>query len=75
MSEITMDQLNEVSGGSSQIRCFQYRVQRGDCLSVLAMRYNTTVDMIMQVNNSTPGYKIENRNLIHEGQIILIPVA
>lgn len=45
-----------------------YKVKRGDTLSDIARRYNTTVDKIMAVNSN-----IKNRNLIYTGQTIKIP--
>lgn len=47
---------------------FTYVVQRGDTLSSIAYRFNTTVYAIIQVNP-----QITNPNLIYPGQVILIP--
>ena len=44
----------------------EYRVQKGDTLWAISLRYGTTVDKLVQVNN------IQNRNLIYPGQILLI---
>ncbi|WIA28739.1 hypothetical protein OEZ86_011273 [Tetradesmus obliquus] len=47
--------------------CQKYTVERGDTLVQLAKVYNTTIGLILQKN---PG--ISNRNLIREGQALLI---
>ena len=47
-----------------------YVVQRGDTLSKIAIRFNTTVTAIMQVNP-----QITNPNLIYAGQVIMIPAG
>lgn len=44
-----------------------YVVQRGDTLASIARRYNTTIGVLMQLNN------IVNPNLIYVGQQLLIP--
>ena len=44
-----------------------YTVQRGDTLSQIARRYNTTVDAIVAAN------RIANPNLIHVGNRFVIP--
>ncbi len=46
---------------------FAYRVQRGDTLSRLAVRFRTTVTAIARCNGIT------NVNLIRVGQVLLIP--
>ncbi len=46
-----------------------YTVQRGDTLSSIARRYNTTVEAILRANN------IANPNYIYVGQRLLIPKA
>jgi murein DD-endopeptidase MepM/ murein hydrolase activator NlpD len=46
-----------------------YVVQRGDTLSLIARRYDTTVQAIAELNS------IVNPNLIHVGQRLLIPSA
>lgn len=47
-----------------------YVVQRGDTLSRIAIRFNTTVAAIMQLNP-----QITNPNLIFAGQVLLIPAG
>lgn len=46
-----------------------YTVKKGDTLSTIAKKYNTTVEAIMQANPS-----IKDPNKIYVGQSILIPV-
>lgn len=47
----------------------EYTVQRGDTLSAIAKRYNTTVDELVRLNNIT------NPNLIITGQKLKIPTG
>ena len=49
--------------------CFVYIIKKGDCLSILAQRYHTTVATLQSINN------ISNPNLIYEGHKLLIPYA
>lgn len=68
MAEIINDvELTEVSGGTYVGKVFKYTIRRGDCLSVLAERYHTTVATLVELNN------IPNPNLIYEGHTLLIP--
>lgn len=46
-----------------------YTVQAGDTLSIIASRFQTTVYALMEANN------LLNPNIIHRGQILIIPVA
>ena len=74
MSEIINEaELNEVSGGAvkvvpAPVECIKYSVKWGDCLSVLAERYGTTVSAIMAVNPA-----ITNPDKIYANQVIYIP--
>lgn len=54
-------------GGGYQGPCFVYVIKKGDCLSVIAQRYGTTVATLCQLNN------ISNPNLIYTGNKLLIP--
>lgn len=44
-----------------------YTVQRGDTLTAIAAKFNTTVDKLVLLN------RIKNKNIIHTGQVFLIP--
>ncbi|MBR1654619.1 MAG: LysM peptidoglycan-binding domain-containing protein [Clostridia bacterium] len=44
----------------------KYRVSKGDTLSRIALKYGTTVNRIVQIND------IKNPNLIYIGQILRI---
>lgn len=66
-TEVTDEELSQVSGGSYDESCFIYVIKKGDCLSVLAQRYGTTVPILVALNN------IKNPNLIDEGNTLLIP--
>lgn len=64
---LSENDLATVTGGDGVLPCFVYILKRGDCLSVLAQRYGTTVKDLCELNN------ISNPNLIYEGNKILIP--
>lgn len=66
MSTINDSELVNVGGGYVG-PCFVYIIQKGDCLSVLAERYHTTVRTLCQLNN------IQNPDLIYAGHKLLIP--
>lgn len=61
--------LQEVNGGASVYSgpCFVYVIKKGDCLSVLAQKYGTTVRVLQDLNN------IKNPDLIYAGNKLLIP--
>ena len=61
------NELNKVDGGAYQGPCFVYIIQKGDCLSVLAQRYHTTVKTLCEINN------ISNPDRIYAGHKLLIP--
>ena len=46
-----------------------YTVKKGDTLSAIAKKYNTTVNSLAKLNN------IKNTNLIHVGQVLIISGA
>jgi LysM repeat protein len=52
-----------------QVETITYVVRPGDTLTWIAVRYNTTVNAIVELNN------IRNPNLIYPGQRLLIPVG
>ena len=45
----------------------KHTVRRGDTLSVIARKYGVTVDSIVKAN------KIKNKNVIHTGDVLVIP--
>lgn len=67
MQQIKDDELNNVNGGTYTGACFPYVVKKGDCLSVIAQRYHTTVDTLCAINH------IIDRNMIYAGHTLLIP--
>ena len=70
MEELLNDQeLEQVNGGSLYSGpVFRYTIQRGECLSVIAQRYHTTVAVLMALNPY-----ITNPNKIYEGKTLLVP--
>ncbi len=62
-------ELTDVTGGAYVGPCIQYTVVKGDTLSKIARRYGTTVQILVDLNH------IKNRNLIHVGQVLLIPAS
>ena len=68
MAEINVNELNEVAGGANG-NYIRYTVKSGDCLSVLAVQYHTTVAELVKINN------IKNPDLIRVGQVLLIPTG
>ena len=61
--------LERSSGHMEQVPDISYRVQRGDNLSAIAQRHNTSVRTLMAMNN------LRSRHRIRAGQIIQIPTA
>ena len=61
------NEVTSVSGGAYSGPVFVYIIQPGDCLSVLAQRYGTTVSVLCELNN------IKNPDLIYAGNKLLIP--
>ena len=61
------DELQYVAGGINSASCFAYTIKRGDCLSVIAHRYGTTVKTLCELNN------IKNPDLIDGIDTLLIP--
>lgn len=61
------NEVKSVNGGAYNGPCFIYVIKPGDCLSVLAQRYHTTVKILCELNN------ISNPNLIYAGNKLLIP--
>ena len=67
VQSLNENEVQSVSGGAYQGPCFVYIIKRGDCLSVLAQRYGTTVATLCEINN------ISNPDRIYEGHKLLIP--
>ena len=55
------------SGGQGSY--FLYRVQKGDTLSEIALRHNTTIEILVDLN------QIADPNRIYPGEILKIPRA
>ncbi|MEP0762536.1 MAG: LysM peptidoglycan-binding domain-containing protein [Chloroflexota bacterium] len=63
-------QVPDGSGGTGGVPTYgTYTVVRGDTLSTIAARFNTTVAALAQLNN------ILNPNLIYAGQVLRVPGA
>ncbi len=60
-------ELNEVAGGGAYGPYFVYTVVWGDTLSGIALRFHTTVNTLVKLNN------IANPDRIKVGQTLLIP--
>ena len=45
----------------------EYVIKKGDTLSSIALKFNTTVDVLVKLNN------IANKDLIYEGDLLLLP--
>lgn len=67
MSELSCNELNEVSGGAATTYK-RYTVKKGDTLSQLAYKNGTTVAELQRINN------IANPDIIKVDQVLLIPV-
>ena len=65
---LSADQLGEVSGGSAEQKYIRYKIVHGDTLPHIARVYHTTVDELVRINH------IKDKNKIHVGDTILIPV-
>ena len=66
VQKLEENEIEQVNGGYSGA-CFVYVIKKGDCLSVLAQRYGTTVATLCEINN------IKNPDLIYAGHKLLIP--
>ena len=61
-------EITEVNGGKGYSGpCFVYQLKKGDCLSVIAQKYGTTVATLTSLNN------IPDANIVREGHKLLIP--
>ena len=60
-------ELENVAGGAAYYSNNYYTIKRGDTLSALARKFNTTISSLMALNPH-----IKNPNLIYEGDTIRI---
>ena len=60
------NEIVEVSGGAGN-QAFVYIIKTGDCLSVIAEKYGTTVKKLCELNN------IQNPDKIYAGNKLLVP--
>lgn len=72
MSELQLEnipesELENISGGAYTGPCFKYQIRPGDCLSVIALTYGTTVKTLCEIN------KIPNPDFIRAWDYLLIP--
>lgn len=63
---ITINGSNNIENGQNSCGKITYTIKRGDTLSSIARKYNTSVNKLVMLNN------ISNPNLIYAGNIILI---
>ena len=58
---------NNGKGNGYTGSCFVYIIKKGDCLSVIAQRYGTTVKTLCEINNTA------NPDKIYTGNKLLVP--
>ena len=63
---ITINSSNNIENGQNSCGKITYTIKRGDTLSSIARKYNTSVNKLVMLNN------ISNPNLIYAGNIIII---
>lgn len=70
-SALTAEELENICGGTGTVYRSEpyrrYQIEFGDTLSELAMRYNTSVAVLCQING------ISDPNKILAGNVLLIP--
>lgn len=59
--------MNRIISVSKNAKNYLYQVQKGDYLYSIANKFSVSIAKIMKLNN------LENRNLIYEGQKLIIP--
>ena len=70
LKEATKEDLENVTGGAGT-RFYIYTVKKGDTLSGIAKRYNTTVNELVFLNSE----RIKDPDLIVTGWKLLIPIG
>lgn len=63
---LTISCNHNANSNNNNQNIINYKVQRGDTLSEIALKYNTTISSIVSLNN------IQNPNLIYIGQVLKI---
>ena len=63
---LTISCNHNANSNNNNQNIINYKVQRGDTLSEIALKYNTTISSIVNLNN------IQNPNLIYIGQVLKI---
>ena len=69
MRELDDRELDWITGGTESV-VFPYTVKSGDCLSVIATKFRTTVRVLMQLNP-----QLKNPNVLPVGTVIHIPLT
>lgn len=79
MNELNLNELEQVTGGNDnggyrnepadKAGCGKYKIKKGDNLTRIAKRYNTTVDYLMAINP-----ELTNKNFIVENHYIYVPI-
>ncbi len=69
-TQATEEELEKTVGGAGN-KYYIYTVKKGDNLTKIAARFETTVDEIYDLNRD----KIEDKNLIQPGWKLLIPAT
>ena len=73
MTELEDKELEEVSGGNNGVtanpvgRYKIHVVKNGECLSLIAVKYGTTVEILAKLNN------IPNPDVLRVGQKLMVP--
>lgn len=69
MIEINEEEIAQVSGGGLfGTPMFRYRFKKGDDLTLLAIKYGTTLETLLSINK-----KIKYPSAIKPGTVIMIP--
>lgn len=68
ITELTDEELAQVSGGADNDGYFTYTVKKGDSLSVIAIRYGTTVRTLCEING------IKNPDRISDFTTLRVPL-